>query len=173
MKRPWYATFGAALLLAGAGAAQAAPVMMSAEWAKDACAAWNNEPKLTAGLKTSGWTSNDGNRGFKVIHVYRTDCTGSAAVELRIATKQEKATCEYGGAIEKAKLDGGADYLMHADTARWIEMGKGEYGPMRAMLFGRLKFEGPKMEAMANMDPFASFLLLVGKVPSDSGSCPK
>ena len=173
MRQSWNAIFAGAIALAAAGAAQAAPVMMSAEWAKDACAAWNRETTLTAGLKNSGWTANDANRGYKVIHVYRTDCKDGAAVELRIATKREKATCEYGGAIEKAQLDGGADYLMHADTARWIEMGKGEYGPMRAMLFGRLKFEGPKMEAMANMDPFASFLLLVGKVPSDTGSCPK
>jgi putative sterol carrier protein len=173
MKRSRKLTIGAALLLAAAGAAQAAPVMMSAEWAKDACAAWNREAKLTAGLKTSGWTANDANRGYKVIHVYRTDCKGGAAVELRTATKQEKATCEYGGAIKHTNLDGGADYLMHAETARWVEMGKGDYGPMRAMLFGRLKFEGPKMEAMANMDPFESFLLLVGKVPSDTGSCPK
>jgi putative sterol carrier protein len=173
MKRTWSVTIRAAFLFAAAGAAQAAPVMMSAEWAKDACAAWNRETTLTNGLKTSGWTANDENRGYKVIHVYRTDCKGSTPVELRIATKQDKATCEYGGAIEHAKLDGGADYLMHAETTRWVEMGKGEYGPMRAMLFGRLKFEGPKMEAMANMDPFASFLLLVGKVPSDTGSCPK
>ena len=173
MKQSRNAIFAGAFALAAAAAAQAAPLMMSAEWAKDACAAWNREATLTNGLKASGWTANDGNRGYKVIHVYRTDCKGSTPVELRIATKQDKATCEYGGAIEHAKLDGGADYLMHADTTRWVEMGKGEYGPMRAMLFGRLKFEGPKMEAMANMDPFASFLLLVGKVPSDSASCPK
>ena len=173
MKQSWNSAIGAALLLAAAGAAQAAPLMMSAEWAQDACAAWNREATLTNGLKASGWTANDANRGYKVIHVYRTDCKGSAPVELRIATTQDKASCVYGGAIEHAKLDGGADYLMHAETARWVEMGKGEYGPMRAMLFGRLKFEGPKMEAMANMDPFASFLLLVGNVPSDTGSCPK
>jgi hypothetical protein len=29
------------------------------------------------------------------------------------------------------------------------------------------------MEAMANMGPFENFLLLVGKVQADSGSCPK
>jgi putative sterol carrier protein len=52
-------------------------------------------------------------------------------------------------------------------------MGKGEYGPMRAMMFGRLEFEGPKGEAMSNMGPFENFLLLVGKVPSEAGSCPK
>jgi putative sterol carrier protein len=61
---------------------------------------------------------------------------------------------------------------MSAETARWLEMGRGEYGPMRAMMFGRLAFVGPKMEAMSNMGPFESFLLLVGKVPGDTSSCP-
>jgi len=173
MKQPWISVFAAVLALASVDAAQAAPVMMSSDWAKDACVAWNADSTLTAGLKDSGWTLNDAGRGYKVIHVYRTDCKGSRPVELRIATKEAKATCAYGGAIETAKLDDGADYLMHAETPRWVEMGKGDYGPMKAMLFGRLKFEGPKMEAMANMGPFESFLLLVGKVPSDAASCPK
>ena len=51
-------------------------------------------------------------------------------------------------------------------------MGKGEYGPMAAMMFERLGFDGPMGEAMGNMGPFENFLLLVGKVPSDTGSCP-
>ena len=54
-------------------------------------------------------------------------------------------------------------------TGDW---GKGEYGPMAAMMFGRLGFDGPMLEAMGNMGPFESFLLLVGKVPSETGSCP-
>jgi hypothetical protein len=78
-----------------------------------------------------------------------------------------------GGAIEHAALDGDADYLMHAWTSRWVEMGKGEYGPTKAMFLGRLEFQGPMLEAMGNMGPFSSFLLLVGKVPSTTGSCPK
>jgi putative sterol carrier protein len=81
--------------------------------------------------------------------------------------------CAYGGPVETANLNKSHDYVMHATTQRWIEMGKGEYGPMRAMMFGRLEFEGPKGEAMSNMTPFENFLLLVGKVPSDTGSCPK
>jgi len=173
MKRSWMQGFGTACALAAASAAQAAPVMMSSEWAKEACTAWNADNSLTVGLKDSGWTANDAGRGYKVIHVYRTDCKDSKPVELRIATKEAKATCVYGGAVEKTTLDGGADYLMHADTPRWVEMGKGEYGPFKAMLFGRLQFKGPSMEAMANMGPFQSFLLLVGKVPSDAGSCPQ
>ena len=66
----------------------------------------------------------------------------------------------------------GADYVMKAETGRWIEMGNGEYGPMKSMMFGRLGFDGPMLEAMGNMGPFESFLLLVGKVPGNAGSCP-
>ncbi|HMR71111.1 MAG TPA: SCP2 sterol-binding domain-containing protein [Rubrivivax sp.] len=51
-------------------------------------------------------------------------------------------------------------------------MGRGQYGPMRAMMFGALRFSGPKMEAMGVMGPFEQFLLLVGKVAGDSAACP-
>jgi len=51
-------------------------------------------------------------------------------------------------------------------------MGKGEYGPMKAIFFQRLGFNGPMMEAMGNMGPFESFLLLVGKVPGEVAGCP-
>jgi putative sterol carrier protein len=43
---------------------------------------------------------------------------------------------------------------------------------MGAMATGKLKFKGPKMEAMGVMGPFASFLELTGKVPSDRTACP-
>jgi putative sterol carrier protein len=43
---------------------------------------------------------------------------------------------------------------------------------MWAMVLGRLSFDGPMMEAMGNMGPFGSFLLLVGKVPGDVAACP-
>jgi putative sterol carrier protein len=79
--------------------------------------------------------------------------------------------CVYGGkAIDT--LDKSVDYLMWADTKRWEEMGAGKYGPMRAMFLRRLRFKGPKWEAMKNMGPFGNFLLLTGKVPSDASSCP-
>ena len=61
---------------------------------------------------------------------------------------------------------------MYADTERWREMGAGEYGPMKAMMFGRLQFDGPMWEAMKNMGPFEQFLLLVGKVDASTDSCP-
>lgn len=37
---------------------------------------------------------------------------------------------------------------------RWLEMARKEYGPMKAMMLGRLKFEGPGGVAMKNMGPF-------------------
>ncbi len=92
--------------------------------------------------------------------------------ELRIALKGDKALCVYGGKVETTQLDRSAAYVMSAETARWVEMGRGDYGPMRAMMFGRLEFVGPKMEAMGNIGPFANFLLLVGKVPGSAQSCP-
>jgi putative sterol carrier protein len=106
------------------------------------------------------------------MQIYRADCPKSGRIELQIALKDNKAQCVYGGAARTDKLDDGADYLMWAETPRWREMGAGDYGPMRAMMFGSLEFAGPKMEAMGNMGPFEKFLLLVGKVPGDWGACP-
>lgn len=167
-------TLLAAPLIAIAFAAPtfAEPVLMSAEWAKDACGAWNKDPVLTGKLVESGWVKNDMGRGFKVMQVYRSDCGDKPTAEMRVSLKDGKALCVYGGAPETAKLDSSADYVMKADTGRWVEMGKGEYGPMAAMFFQRLGFDGPMMEAMGNMGPFESFLLLVGKVPSDTKACP-
>jgi putative sterol carrier protein len=51
-------------------------------------------------------------------------------------------------------------------------MGKGAYGPMRAMMLGRLKFEGPKGVAMKNMGPFEAFLTALGKPSYDASKCP-
>ena len=150
----------------------AEPILMSNEWAKEACAAWNGEESLTQGLKESGWIGNDKDRGYKIIHVYRTDCKTSEPVELRLVELDNHVQCMYGGEIVHPVLDKKVDYLMHAKTARWIQMGEGKYGPMKAMMLRRLKFKGPKFEAMGNMGPFKSFLQLVGKVPSNSSMCP-
>lgn len=150
---------------------QASP-LMSSEWAGQACEQWNRTPTLLEGL-AAGWIKNDGGRGYKVIHLYRTECGEASRSELRIAPKDGKAMCSYGGKVETAHLDSGVDYVMHAGTARWGEMGRGEYGPMRAMMFGRLEFSGPRMEAMSVMGPFEEFLLLVGKVPGETATCPR
>ena len=45
----------ALIAIAFSGAASAAPVLMSADWAKDACAAWNKDPVLTDKLVESEW----------------------------------------------------------------------------------------------------------------------
>jgi putative sterol carrier protein len=171
MRRP-AVTFALCLALFAAPALAQQPVLMSPEWAKAACDAWNQEALLTDQLVESGWVKNDRGRGFKVMHVYRSDCGAAATAEMRIALKDDKAQCVYGGVVQATPLDDRADYVMNATTARWQEMGRGEYGPMRAMMFGRLGFVGPKLEAMGNMRPFESFLLLVGKVNSSAATCP-
>jgi putative sterol carrier protein len=166
----------AALCLSVAAAAtspaQTPSVAMSEPWAKAMCEAWNADATLTVKLVESDWIKNDGGRGYKAMQIYRNDCPKSARIEMQVALKDGKAMCTYGGAAKTATLDSGADYLMWAETSRWREMGAGEYGPMRAMMFGRLNFAGPKMEAMGNMGPFGSFLLLVGKVAGDWATCP-
>lgn len=169
MRRTLLAAASAAL---ACGAAFAEPSAMSAPWAEALCKAWNEDAVLTDKLAASGWIKNDANRGFKVMHVYRSDCPSSERVELRIALKDGKAQCIAGGPVQLTTLDRGADYLMWADTSRWREMGAGDYGPMKAMMFGRLNFAGPKMEAMGNMEPFENFLRLTGKVPGDWSACP-
>lgn len=163
---------GLAAMLVAAGAAAETPVLMSAQWGADACAAWNQDEVLTVELAQSGWIQNDKDRGYKVMQVYRSDCGDKPTVELRVAFKDGKAQCVYGGAVETNELDSSADYVMNAKTDRWQEMGAGEYGPMKAMMFGRLKFSGPYGEAMGNMGPFSNFLLLVGKVQASAETCP-
>jgi putative sterol carrier protein len=158
-----------ALLAGFASGANAAP-LMSAEWAVQACQAWNNNPALSQELAEK-WIKNDKGRGYKIIHMYRTDCGEGTKVEMTISAKDGKSLCTYAGKIQHTALDYDSDYLMHAETYRWREMGAGEYGPMRAMMFGRLKFDGPKGEAMRVMGPFEQFLMLPGKVPGDD-TCP-
>jgi len=166
----WTAALGFALAVA-APLAAAAPGLMTPDWAQQMCKAWNADPILTTKLVESGWIKNDKKRGFKAMQIYRSDCEGSARIELRVSEKDGKAMCVYGGKA-RAELDTLVDYVMFAETARWVEMGKGEYGPMKAMFLQRLGFNGPMFEAMGNMGPFESFLLLVGKVPGDVTGCP-
>lgn len=163
------AVAAAAFAIAGSASAQTA---MTPGWAKALCTAWNRDEVLTGKLVETGWVRNDAGRGYKAMQIWRSDCANSGHAEIRIALKDEKATCVYGGAVETSKLDSGSDYRMWADTPRWQEMGAGEYGPMKAMMLGRLNFDGPRMEAMGNMGPFENFLRLVGKVPGEWGACP-
>jgi putative sterol carrier protein len=165
-----YTSIALAVLALAATTAHAAPPMMSAEWTAQACDAWNKDATLTDGLG-GDWIKNDKGRGYKIIHMYRTDCGEETQTELKLVHKNGKAMCVYGGAVQNLKMDHAVDYTMHATTERWEEMGAGKYGPMRAMGFGRLKFIGPKMEAMSVMGPFEAFMRLPGKIPGDK-ACP-
>ncbi len=162
--------FLTAALTLYASVSSAAPVLMTPDWMAQACEAWNKNPILTNELAEK-WVKNDKKRGYKIVHMYRTDCGEGAPVEMKIESKDGKAMCTYGGKPQNTP-DYDVDYLMHAKSDRWLEMGKGEYGPMKAMMFGRLQFSGPMMEAMSVMGPFEQFLLLVGQVPNDTASCP-
>jgi putative sterol carrier protein len=165
-----YKSIALAVLAAFTTAAHAATPMMSVEWTAQACDAWNKDAMLTDGLADK-WIKNNANRGYKIIHLYRTDCGEATQTEMKIEAKDGKAMCVYGGAVQNAKMDYAVDYTMHATTERWNEMGAGEYGPMKAMMFGRLKFAGPKVEAMTVMGPFETFLRLPGKIAGDK-ACP-
>jgi putative sterol carrier protein len=165
-----YTSLALAALAVFATAAHAAAPMMSAAWTAAACDAWNKDTKLTDGLG-GDWMKNDKGRGYKIIHLYRTDCGEATMTEMKIVPKDGKAICAYGGAVQTTTMNNDVDYTMHATTERWDEMGAGEYGPMKAMSFGRLKFTGPYFEAMSVMGPFEAFLRLPGKIPGDK-ACP-
>jgi putative sterol carrier protein len=145
---------------------------MSVEYIGQFCDAWNADELMTKGLADSEWVDNDGDKGFKIIQLYRLDCPDSPHVEMQFERQDDKAICVYAGKVENPDLDRSADYEMFAETKRWLEIGNGDYGPMKAMMFGRLKFKGPKIEAMGNMGPFKNFLLLFGHFPSDPTVCP-
>lgn len=150
--------------------AQAAPLLMSPQWAADFCQAWNHTPELATGL-AGEWLHDDNGRGYKVIQLYRSDCGKGSLVELKIVPRDGQAACVYGG-VPQSAADFGYDFEMHASTENWQAMGRGDPTPMWAMMSGKLAFQGPKMVAMRAMKPFASFLLLVGKVPSAAATCP-
>ncbi|HID66213.1 MAG TPA: sterol-binding protein [Aquificaceae bacterium] len=145
----------------------AKPVFMDAEWAKQFCELWNRTPDLVDRLgKSESWAS----KPVRKIFLYRKDCSPEKQVQLTIKNENGKATCVYGGWKKDEKT--GDDFLMYAETKRWLEMGRKEYGPMKAMLFGRLKFEGPRFVAMRNMGPFNAFLDKIDEVDSDTSRCP-
>ena len=172
MRRIAMFLLAAALVLVAAPAPTIASeqVMMTDTWAQGMCEAWNGEPGLTEDLDK--WMKNDKGRGFKLMRIYRRDCPDSPRIEMKISKTDDGVVCVDSGWASEEKLTG-ADYVMFADTPRWQEMGAGEYGPMKGMMTGRLKFEGPKFEAMRNMGPFTNFLLLAGKVPGSVDSCPE
>ncbi len=152
--------------LLSATAAHAATPYMSADWAAQACQTWNATPALANELGVK-WIKNDKGRGYKIIHMFRTDCGVDSKVEIKIVPQDGKALCTYGGRVVDAKLDYDVDYQMHATTQDW----KSDMNPATAMMFGNLKFDGPKLEAMSVMGPFKGFMTLASKVPGDA-ACP-
>ena len=146
---------------------------MEADWAAKACDAWNASATLTNELGGDAWGGNDGGRGYKTISSYRTHCGEGSMTQMTIENKGGKAMCTYGGKPDGKAFDSSHDYIMHASDENWTEMGNGDYGPMKAMMFGRLKFTGPKMEAMSVMGPFEQYLLLTGTVAGDKSACPQ
>ena len=169
-------TFALVSMLATAAItnAQAGGIFMDADWAGGMCSEWNSSDELTVGLAGDNWIENDAGRGYKIIHVYRNRCGPQSTVELRFVERAGKAMCEYGGTVEHPELDYDVDYLMFADDDDWTCMGEGRWGcgAMGAMMTGKLKFKGPKGEAMGVMGPFNAFLTGTARVPGDKDSCP-
>lgn len=159
------------------------PVMantyMDATWAKNACNAWNQSATLTKGLmgdgSSSSWVKNNAGRGYKLIQMYRSSCGAPSKIQMIIQEKGGKAMCVGAGKPDGKKMNYSVDYLMHASNKNWACMGRGSFGcgAMGAMMSGKLKFQGPKVEAMSVMGPFGAFLKIAGKVPGVKTSCPK
>jgi len=149
-----------------------AGTFMDAAWANEVCQAWNSNSTLTSKLGKK-WIKNDGKRGYKLIQIYRDKCGESSKIQLTIVPQDGKAVCARGGKPDGKALDSSYDYVMHASDKDWTCIGKGSFGcgAMGAMATGKLKFEGPKMEAMSVMGPFGSFLTLTGSVGGDKSSC--
>ena len=108
-----------------------------------------------------------------MIQMYRTPCGEDSKVQLNIEDKDGKALCTYGGAPDGKAFDKKMDYLMHAKDEHWTCMGAGKFGcgAMGAMSTGKLKFTGPKLEAMGVMGPFGAFLKLTGDIPGEKAAC--
>ncbi len=92
-------------LLGIVGGSFTVPVFMDGEYAKALCNEWNKTPQLVDNLgKSESW----------------------------IAVPEDgKAMCVYGGPAKGKR--GPNDFLMYAETKRWLEMGKKEYGVSLSM----------------------------------------
>lgn len=146
---------------------------MDADWAANACDAWNQSETLTTKLAGEGWLDNNGDRGYKLIQMFRTACGEETKVQLNIEAKDGKAMCTFGGQPDGKDFNPKMDYLMHAKDKHWTCIGKAKFGcgAMGAMSTGKLRFKGPKMEAMGVMGPFGSFLKLTGDIPGEKTAC--
>ena len=161
-------------VITGLSSSVIATEFMDKAWAKNICEAWNKNDTLTSGLDK--WATNNKDRGYKLIQIYRTQCGEESKIQLNIVNKDGKAICTYGGKPDGKKADYSVDYIMNATDDDWTCMGKASFGcgAMGAMMSGKLKFTGPKMEAMSVMGPFGAFLELTGDVEGTKGqTCPK
>ena len=160
------------MLLISAGVALNSYSMgfMSQEWSDALCDQWNENEVLVTELGDK-FVNNDGGRSYKMLIIARKDCPNSPDVQITLQGEDGMAFCVDSGYVSQ-DVNFKYDYRMSAETKHWIEMGNGDYGPMAAMLKGKLKFQGPKMEAMGFMKPFTQFLLLTGSVDSDRSVCP-
>ena len=118
-----------------------------------------NASPTAAELVASGWTANDGGKGFKVLQIVVEGTDMTAELHLDGTGKIVKY---HRGLPTKMNYD--YDYKMSATQDGWAEMGTGKNGPMYRMtpFVGALSFEGPMAEAMGNMGPFAQFLVVIG-----------
>ena len=145
---------------------------MDAEWAASACEAWNDNSVLTDELAKK-WIKNDGDRGYKLVRMYRTECGEGTQVQLTLSEMDGKAQCVYGGEPDDKEFNKKMDYLMHAKDKHWTCIGAKKFGcgAMGAMMSGKLKFKGPKGEAMSVMGPFGQFLQLTGTLGGEKVPC--
>ncbi len=117
-----------------------------------------NNSSTPAELVASGWASNDGGKGYKVLQIFVKNTDMVAELQL---DKTGKIVSSKMGAT--SKLDLSVDYKMTATAADWKIMGTGDNGPMFHMSpLGGLSFEGPMVEAVKNMGPFENFLIQIG-----------
>lgn len=119
-----------------------------------------NASKTPAQLVDTGWAANNGSKSFKTLQVVVDDEPVTA--EMRIdATGKCIASFD---SLANKDMDSSYDYVMSADMEDWADMATGDNGPMYHMSWlGGLSFKGPYGEAMANMGPFGSFLVNIGK----------
>ena len=141
-----------------------AAIFMSPEWAEEFCDAWNENDQLMTDLGGS-FIENDGGRGYKMMVMYRRDCR-MPKVQITLEQEDGLAICVDSGLVVES-TNFAYDYLMSAKTKNWRKMGSGSLGPTAAMMTGKLRFSGPKKEAMRFIGPFKGFLRLTGAVETD------
>jgi tetratricopeptide (TPR) repeat protein len=80
---------------------------------------------MTKGLADSEWVDNDGDKGFKIIQLYRNDCPDSPHVEMQFERQDNKAMCVYADfLVEHAgKIEEAGELYEEA-----LEMREGIYG---------------------------------------------